>query len=148
MNALIREFLRYECQQNLIRQRRIRYKYAITVSPHKKYDHMGIVVDAINDLFDLYKGVRYIQYIEEVSPAGKSHLHGVVYTRDPCKFAKVRKHPTCHFKVTEFEGGNTWYWYLSKTQPTVLWQRHRHDPEPLYKRLEWYSFVPIEEELE
>ncbi len=95
--------------------------YAITVSPHGRYDDKQVVYNAMLHIFSLYKGLMSCLYIFEKSKNGKWHTHGLLAMKDKCKFVKVRNYPLVKYHIEQYVPGN-WIDYISKDLPSEIYQ--------------------------
>ncbi len=104
--------------------------YTFTVSPHQRYCEQLVVHSAIDQILRSYKSVLSVLCITELSDNGKYHAHGLVAAKNPSKFAKFRRHPTCQYKFEELTPGDQWFDYMSKSSPSYLYYYNRTtDPQ-------------------
>ncbi len=93
--------------------------YTITISPHDNHGSTYILRQSIIDLFRVCKNVVSMRYIYETSKNNKLHIHGLLTSKDYCKFMKVRKHPLVKFHIVQYTPGN-WIDYISKEKPNQV----------------------------
>ncbi len=104
--------------------------YCFTISPHTKYAEALVVTSAVQDIFIKYKHVVTLMYVAEISNLDKYHVHGVLGCMAHCKFARLRKHPTCNYHFKKLDDGDEWFEYIMKNGPSEMVSMYKNAIQP------------------
>ncbi len=128
LSANVGYFLRW--QESMYRLNTYVKFYCVTISPHSRYCEALVVERAMKDVYLKYKHVIGSVCISEVSDKGKYHIHGILACLSDSKWAKLRKHPTCHYSITKLFSLDAWCEYLLKDKPDEVDLRWKNSKSP------------------
>lgn len=109
--------------------------YAFTISPHNKKLIPLMLHEAAKTILISYNSCYSLRYIIETSKTGKEHIHGVLITKDQCKFAKLRRHPHVKYHFQHYNDSG-WLEYMQKDNPNRIYTYYKN---PLGQRQGQYS---------